>query len=221
MTPNLLEHANHTKEIYGITGEDIHKWIDNPVKLFGVNHRTIRHDPNQDIPKIFIDKYGLELARNIIIDHMILDLSSNKPIPTTLLKSKYKPKLDKENFKKVLSELENLEHLYAFMKCIFKKRTKNAMSVLAAFYTPIHIHNQHEIIEFLNLHPDAFYYIKTTLLNLNMIEKTKIKNYIIYRHNADKFEDFIQSIIKEVELFRPSATEDLSPMELLETEYDL
>lgn len=71
--PNNDEHSKHTYDIYGVRGEEIHKWMDEPSRLYGASHRKTRHDPDQSIPKIFVEKYGEELARNIIIDHILLD----------------------------------------------------------------------------------------------------------------------------------------------------
>ena len=75
--PSKTEHCTHTLDRYGVTGEDIHSWIDEPSRLGG-NHRRFRHDPDQEIPKIFIDKYGEQLARNIILDHIYLDSFENR-----------------------------------------------------------------------------------------------------------------------------------------------
>jgi len=60
-------------EYYGVDGKIIHDWMDKPVLLTGPHHRAHRHDINIELPKKFIDKYGEELARNILVDHLILD----------------------------------------------------------------------------------------------------------------------------------------------------
>jgi len=73
MSPVLIEHCNLTFSRYGVYGRDIHIWMDEPIKLYGPNHRHVRHDPNQQIPIEFILKYGLELARNIMLDHLLED----------------------------------------------------------------------------------------------------------------------------------------------------
>lgn len=76
--PSREEHCQHTVERYGVTGEDIHEWMDEPSLILGPQHRNERHDPKQEIPPIFITKYGEELARNIILDHIFLDVKSVK-----------------------------------------------------------------------------------------------------------------------------------------------
>lgn len=74
--PNREEHCKHTMERYGVTGEDIHEWMDEPSLLLGPEHRGERHDPQQSLPQIFVNKYGSELARNIMLDHIFLDAKS-------------------------------------------------------------------------------------------------------------------------------------------------
>lgn len=76
--PGREEHCQHTLERYGVRGEDIHGWMDEPSLILGSEHRKERHDPTQETPQIFITKYGRELARNIILDHIFLDVKSVK-----------------------------------------------------------------------------------------------------------------------------------------------
>jgi len=75
--PGVTEHSRITKKRYGVSGENVHRWMDEPQKLFGSNHRTVRHGIEQEIPSIFVDEYGEELARNIMIDHILLDNDPN------------------------------------------------------------------------------------------------------------------------------------------------
>lgn len=70
--PNHSTHVQHTLETYGVCAEDLHEWIDFPVTLFGPGHRDIRHNL-KFIPQGFIDKYGKEMCKNIILDHLVLD----------------------------------------------------------------------------------------------------------------------------------------------------
>jgi len=77
--PSNEEHSEDTFRRYGVRASDLHKWIDEPSELYGASHRWVRHnirklrsDPNY-IPKEFVEKYGEELARNIMIDHILLD----------------------------------------------------------------------------------------------------------------------------------------------------
>lgn len=78
--PSFDEHCKFTYDRYGVTGEEIHEWMDEPVKLFGPSHRKIRHDPNQKIPQKFIEIYGAELSRNIVLDHILKDLETEQGV---------------------------------------------------------------------------------------------------------------------------------------------
>lgn len=64
---------------YGVTGSDIHAWMDEPSQLYGSSHRWTRHNAKM-VPKKFIEKYGAELARAIMIDHILLDRKNYKII---------------------------------------------------------------------------------------------------------------------------------------------
>ena len=70
--PRRSEHTEHTMSKYGVTGEDIHIWMDEPGMIYGSSHTNERHDPDQIIPYEFVMKYGEELARDIIHDHLYL-----------------------------------------------------------------------------------------------------------------------------------------------------
>jgi hypothetical protein len=70
--PRRSEHTEHTISKYGVTGEDIHIWMDEPGKIYGSSHASDRHDRDQIIPHEFVMKYGEELARDIIQDHLYL-----------------------------------------------------------------------------------------------------------------------------------------------------
>ncbi|MBU0847291.1 hypothetical protein KKH23_08935 [Patescibacteria group bacterium] len=83
--PNHNEHCKHTRELYGVDGAEIHTWMDEPSQLYGASHRWIRHDLSL-IPKKFIDRYGKELAKQIMLDHILLDRKDKtKPVLTGVL----------------------------------------------------------------------------------------------------------------------------------------
>jgi len=69
---NLEEHCSHSLTRYGVEGRDVHQWMDEPVKIYGFQHRKLRHLIDKP-PQFAIDKYGLILAQNIILDHLIAD----------------------------------------------------------------------------------------------------------------------------------------------------
>jgi hypothetical protein len=73
--PNHEEHCKHSFERYGVRGDDIHSWIDEPSEIDGYNHRRFRHSV-QDIPiavKVFGVKYSAETVENIFLDHLKAD----------------------------------------------------------------------------------------------------------------------------------------------------
>lgn len=70
--PNHEEHCQHSLELYGVRADDVHTWMDEPSSLYGSSHRWTRHDLAL-IPRKFIDEYGEELTRQIMLDHILLD----------------------------------------------------------------------------------------------------------------------------------------------------
>jgi hypothetical protein len=83
--PNHEEHCLHSLKRYGVRGDDIHTWIDEPSYLFGSSHRDERHDPKRDMPiviRMFGQKYGYDVAWHIFLDHVLLDRQeSNLKLP--------------------------------------------------------------------------------------------------------------------------------------------
>lgn len=71
--PSHKEHCKYTKETYGVEASDIHSWMDEPFIINGESYKEERHDPLQEIPEVFINKYGYYLAWNIMIDHIMFD----------------------------------------------------------------------------------------------------------------------------------------------------
>jgi hypothetical protein len=91
--PNHEEHCRHSEQRYGVRGDDIHTWMDEPSYILGRSHRDERHDPRRDLPiviQMFGDEYGDDVARQIFLDHIYLDkqerernqLSQNEPSQT-------------------------------------------------------------------------------------------------------------------------------------------
>ena len=60
---------------YGIRGDDIHTYLDEPCTVAGQNHRQFRHDTKtvKLVGELFGPKYGRELAENIALDHITAD----------------------------------------------------------------------------------------------------------------------------------------------------
>jgi hypothetical protein len=73
--PNREEHCLHSYERYGIRGDDIHSWIDEPSQILGGSHRNERHDVNSldTAIRMFGNKYGDDAVRQIFLDHLYLD----------------------------------------------------------------------------------------------------------------------------------------------------
>jgi hypothetical protein len=74
--PNHEEHCKHSEQRYGVRGDDIHSWMDEPSRILGRSHRGERHDPVRDLPivlRVFGEEYGEDVARQIFLDHLYLD----------------------------------------------------------------------------------------------------------------------------------------------------
>jgi len=78
--PQLEDHCKHSFKRYGIRGDDIHSWMDEPSQLSGGSHRTYRHDL-ESLPiaiKMFEAKYGAEMVENIFLDHLKADSEESR-----------------------------------------------------------------------------------------------------------------------------------------------
>jgi hypothetical protein len=91
--PGHEEHCRHSLEIYGFRAEDIHTWMDAPSQIYGSSHRWTRHDLAL-IPRKFINEYGEELTRQIMLDHILLDRESEPRISLTATEGKILPTID-------------------------------------------------------------------------------------------------------------------------------
>ena len=75
--PDHEEHCRHSEQRYGVRGDDIHWWIDELSGPLGSSHREFRHNAYRDLPmvyRIFGQKYGNDIAREIFLDHITLDV---------------------------------------------------------------------------------------------------------------------------------------------------
>src|SRR5208283_1894275 len=78
--PSHEEHCLHSLKRYGIRGDDIHSWMDEPSQVSGATHRKFRHDL-KSLPiaiKIFGKKYGDEMVENIFLDHLKADSEEDR-----------------------------------------------------------------------------------------------------------------------------------------------
>ncbi|MCJ7633013.1 hypothetical protein MUP77_11560, partial [Candidatus Bathyarchaeota archaeon] len=73
--PTYEEHCQHSLARYGVRGDDIHRYLDEPSRRFGQSHRQFRHDTEtiKLVGKLFGSKYGKEMAENIALDHITAD----------------------------------------------------------------------------------------------------------------------------------------------------
>jgi hypothetical protein len=78
--PEHEEHCLHSEKRYGVRGDDIHSWIDEPSAVAGGFHRSFRHDLSS-LPtaiQIFGSKYGADMVENIFLDHLKADSEENR-----------------------------------------------------------------------------------------------------------------------------------------------
>ena len=73
--PNHEEHCLHSEKRYGVRGDDIHAWIDEPSQVSGGSHRNYRHNLSglQTAIQVFGKIYGAEMVENIFLDHLKAD----------------------------------------------------------------------------------------------------------------------------------------------------
>jgi len=94
-TPSHEEHCEHSFKRYGVRGDDIHSWMDEPSSVAGGNHRHFRHDINS-IPiaiKQFGQKYGADMVENIFLDHLKADSEEERLSNKTMMAAR-EPYLD-------------------------------------------------------------------------------------------------------------------------------
>ena len=73
--PQHEEHCQHSEKRYGVRGDEIHSWIDEPSQISGGSHRNFRHDLNS-LPtaiQLFCKTYGAEIVEDIFLDHLKAD----------------------------------------------------------------------------------------------------------------------------------------------------
>jgi len=78
--PQHEEHCLHSEKRYGVRGDDIHRWMDEPSQVSGGSHRDYRHDLNS-LPiaiQVFGKTYGAEMVESIFLDHLKADSEENR-----------------------------------------------------------------------------------------------------------------------------------------------
>ena len=72
--PNLKLHCKFSKKRTGDNYEDLHKWMDEPQKVLGIDHRRVRHDLSY-IPNVK-EKFGDEAVSEFLM-HISADYKSS------------------------------------------------------------------------------------------------------------------------------------------------
>jgi len=127
--PDHEEHCLHSEKRYGVRGDDIHRWIDEPSQVAGGSHRDYRHDLDSlhTAIQMFGDEYGTEMVENIFLDHLRLDSREdreNKKIKKGELPN---PKIwttEEDNYL-IQNVLLNTD---AEMEAVLQNKTKNAIA---------------------------------------------------------------------------------------------
>jgi hypothetical protein len=73
--PEHEEHCLHSEKRYGVRGDEIHSWMDEPSAIAGGSHRKFRHSL-EDLPtaiQMFGKVYGEDMVENIFLDHLKAD----------------------------------------------------------------------------------------------------------------------------------------------------
>lgn len=69
--PNLKKHCKNSKDRTGDEHKELHKWMDEPQKELGINHRTERHDASsiEEVRERFGGKAIKEFLKHIAEDY--------------------------------------------------------------------------------------------------------------------------------------------------------
>ena len=123
--PNLEEHCKHSEKRYGIRGEEIHSWIDEPSQIAGGSHRDYRHDLSslQTAIQLFSKLYGAEMVENIFLDHLKADSAENRKRNEVIKDGSTNEKLwskeDDDYLEKIFLSKSDLE-----MEAVFENKTR-------------------------------------------------------------------------------------------------
>ena len=78
--PSHEEHCEHSLKRYGVRGDEIHAWMDEPSQVAGVSHRNFRHDLSSlsTALQLFGKIYGADVVENIFLDHLKADSEESR-----------------------------------------------------------------------------------------------------------------------------------------------
>jgi len=78
--PSHEEHCLHSLKRYGVRGDEIHSWMDEPSSVAGASHRDYRHNL-ASLPaaiQMFQILYGADMVENIFLDHLKADSEESR-----------------------------------------------------------------------------------------------------------------------------------------------
>jgi hypothetical protein len=92
--PDHEEHCLHSEKRYGVRGDEIHAWIDEPSQVSGGTHREYRHNLSslQTAIQLFGKLYGADMVENIFLDHLKADSEEKRKRREELEKRGISPK---------------------------------------------------------------------------------------------------------------------------------
>jgi len=126
--PDHEEHCLHSEKRYGVRGDDVHRWIDEPSQVAGGSHRNYRHDLDSLSTAIqMFGEYGAEMVENIFLDHLLLDSREDRKNKEIKKGEFPNPKIwtkeeDSYLIRKVLFETD------AEMEAVLQNKTKHAIA---------------------------------------------------------------------------------------------
>jgi DNA-directed RNA polymerase subunit RPC12/RpoP len=142
--PDHEEHCLHSLKRYGIRGDDIHSWIDEPVAVAGASHREYRHslESLHAAIQIFGSKYGADAVENIFLDHLKADSEENRK--KEVERSHIEEKISVRAFP-VLSLDSTIDGLGRYLNSIITSAPKSPSELVNSVKRSIQYHSYHEI----------------------------------------------------------------------------
>lgn len=162
--PEHEEHCLHSEKRYGVRGDEIHAWMDEPSSVVGVSHRQFRHSI-EDLPtaiQMFGKQYGAELVENIFLDHLKADSEENRKHEE--MKIQVKEKLSILTFS-IPSDSLTIEGLSNYLASVLDCKPRQPIELL---------NDVHRTIKYLRVY-EAIY-------NVNQVFKTSIG--VVHRENC-------------------------------------
>jgi hypothetical protein len=128
--PEHEEHCLHSEKRYGVRGDEIHAWMDEPSQVAGGSHRQFRHGL-EDLPtaiQMFGERYGAETVENIFLDHLKADSEEERKNKEIRENTSLSPKFWTKEQDKYLIENCNLPNEELEEKSFLRGKTKTEIS---------------------------------------------------------------------------------------------